>query len=47
VIDAERSLYTSQMQFENLIAQQYINYINLCKALGGAPDSWSDFCANK
>ena len=44
VIDAERSLYTSQMQFENLVAQQYINYINLCKALGGAPASWSDFC---
>lgn len=36
VIDAERSLYTSQMQFENLVAQQYINYINLCKALGGS-----------
>ncbi len=35
VIDAERSLYTSQMQFEDLVAQQYINYINLCKALGG------------
>ena len=35
VIDAERSLYTSQMQFENLVSQQYINYINLCKALGG------------
>lgn len=35
VIDAERSLYTSQMQFENLVAQQYMNYINLCKALGG------------
>ncbi|MBQ5648023.1 MAG: efflux transporter outer membrane subunit [Alistipes sp.] len=35
VIDAERSLYTSQMQFENLVAQQYINYITLCKALGG------------
>lgn len=35
VIDAERSLYASQMQFENLVAQQYINYINLCKALGG------------
>ena len=35
VIDAERSLYTSQMQFENLVAQQYINYIHLCKALGG------------
>ena len=36
VIDAERSLYSSQMQFENLVAQQYINYINLCKALGGS-----------
>ena len=35
VIDAERSLYTSQMQAENLVAQQYINYITLCKALGG------------
>ena len=35
VIDAERSLYSSQMQFENLVTQQYINYINLCKALGG------------
>ena len=35
VIDAERSLYSSQMQFEALVAQQYINYINLCKALGG------------
>lgn len=36
VIDAERSLYSSQMQAENLVAQQYINYINLCKALGGS-----------
>lgn len=35
VIDAERSLYSAQMQFENLVAQQYINYITLCKALGG------------
>ena len=35
VIDAERSLYSSQMEFENLVAQQYINYITLCKALGG------------
>ena len=39
VIDAERSLYSSQMQFENLVTQQYINYINLCKALGGG---WQD-----
>lgn len=35
VIDAERSLYQSQMQLVNLVAQQYINYVNLCKALGG------------
>lgn len=35
VIDAERSLYQSQMELVNLVAQQYINYVNLCKALGG------------
>lgn len=35
VIDAERTLYTSQMQLVNLVAQQYINYVSLCKALGG------------
>lgn len=35
VIDAERSLYQSQMQLVNLVAQQYINYVSLCKALGG------------
>ena len=35
VIDAERSLYQSQMQLVNLVAQQYINYVTLCKALGG------------
>ena len=35
VIDAERTLYSSQMEYSNLIASQYINYINLCKALGG------------
>ena len=35
VIDAERSLYQSQMGLVNLVAQQYINYVNLCKALGG------------
>ena len=35
VIDAERTLYHSQMSFSNIIAAQYINYINLCKALGG------------
>ena len=42
VIDAERSLYSSQMQFENLVAQQYINYINLCKALGGGGGEMRD-----
>ncbi len=35
VIDAERELYSSQMQLVNLTAQQYINYITLIKALGG------------
>ena len=35
VIDAERTLYNSQMQYVNLVAQQYINYVSLCKALGG------------
>lgn len=33
VIDAERSLYQSQMELVNIAAQQYINYVNLCKAL--------------
>ena len=35
MIDAERSLYQSQMQLASLVAQQYINYVALCKALGG------------
>jgi multidrug efflux system outer membrane protein len=35
VMDAERTLYNSQMQYSNIVAQQYINDINLCKALGG------------
>ncbi len=39
VIDAERTLYQSQMQYVNLLAQKYINYINLCKSLGGG---WED-----
>lgn len=39
VIDAERTLYNSQMQYSVLVAQQYINYVNLCKALGGG---WRD-----
>ena len=44
VIDAERTLYDSQMQFSNIVAEQYINYVNLCKALGGG---WVDAPANK
>lgn len=35
VIDAERSLYESQMELVDLRAQQYINYVDLYKALGG------------
>ncbi len=35
VIDAERTHYTAQMELVNLVAQQYINYVSLCKALGG------------
>lgn len=35
VIDAERSLYDAQMQYSNIIASQYIAYIELFKALGG------------
>lgn len=35
VIDAERTLYTAQMELVNLLAQDYINYVTLCKALGG------------
>lgn len=34
VIDAERSLYASQMEYESIVAQQYINFINLHKAIG-------------
>ena len=35
LLDAERTLYDSQMQLINLVAQQYINYVTLFKALGG------------
>ena len=35
VIDAQRNLYNSRLQYSNIVAQQYINYVNLCKALGG------------
>lgn len=35
VMDAERTLYQSQMQLVDLVAGEYINYVALCKALGG------------
>ena len=35
VIDAERTLYSARMQLINLVTTQYINYVTLCKALGG------------
>ncbi len=35
VIDAERELYASQISLIEIVTQQYINYINLFKALGG------------
>lgn len=35
LMDAERTLYTSQQQLIALVAQQYINYVTLFKALGG------------
>ncbi len=35
VLNTQRDLYNSQMQLANLVAQQYINYVDLCKALGG------------
>lgn len=35
VIDAERNLYQSQTRLVGLVARQYLNYIALCKALGG------------
>ena len=44
VIDAERSLYQTQMELVNLVAQQYINYVKLCKALGGG---WNDTIENQ
>lgn len=31
VIDAERSLYQSQMSHVNLVVQQYINYVTLAR----------------
>lgn len=35
VIDAERELYSSQMDLSNIIAEHYISYVTLFKALGG------------
>ncbi len=35
VIDAERELYSSQISLVEVISGQYINFINLIKALGG------------
>ncbi len=35
VIDAERELYSSQISLIEIVAQQYINYVDLFKALGG------------
>ena len=42
VIDAERTLYGAQMQLVNLVTQQYINYVSLCKALGGGWQAAAD-----
>lgn len=35
VIDAERELYSSQIDLTQLRTQQLLNYVSLCKALGG------------
>ncbi len=35
VIDAERELYASQIDFVGVVTQQYINYVDLVKSLGG------------
>ncbi len=35
VIDAERELYSSQISLVEVVAQQYISYVDLFKALGG------------
>ncbi len=35
VIDAQRELYASQISLIEIVAQQYINYVELFKALGG------------
>ncbi|MFI3266229.1 MAG: TolC family protein [Rikenellaceae bacterium] len=35
VIDAEQKWYESQLQYVNILSEQYINYVNLYKSLGG------------
>ena len=35
LVDAERTLYDSQMSYAEVRAQQYVAYVNLFKALGG------------
>lgn len=35
VIDAERTWYQSQLEYVSILSEQYINYIDLYKALGG------------
>ncbi len=35
VVDARRELYSSQIEFNELITERYTNYIELIKALGG------------
>ena len=35
LLDAERTLYDSQMQLVEIVVQQYVNYVTLFKALGG------------
>lgn len=39
LIDAERTFYEAQTELVDLWAQQYINYVTLCKALGGGWES--------
>ncbi len=39
VIDAERELYDSEIDFEEILMQQYINYVDLVKSLGGGFDT--------
>ncbi len=36
VIDAQRELYASQIDYQEQLMQQYINYVSLIKSLGGS-----------